>query len=107
MGEFHASKVPFFWPEPCPFFRLRETLNSDQLSSFMDINLNQFLAAFRKWVGCHSTLLRLLEDWRKALDTYESVAAILMDLARAFNSLHYSPLIAKLKAYGQGGGRAT
>ena len=40
--------------------------------------------------------MRLLEDWRKALDNYESVAAILMDLAKAFNSLHYDPLIAKL-----------
>ena len=70
----------------------------------MDNFFNPFLAAFRRGFGCQSTLLRLLEDWRKALDIYESVAAILMDLSMAVNSLHYGPLIAKLRAYGLGGG---
>ena len=53
----------------------------DQLSNFMDSHFNPFLAAFRKGLGCQSTLLRLLEDWRKALDSRECVAAILMDLS--------------------------
>ena len=26
LGEFCASNVPLFWPAPCPFFRLWETL---------------------------------------------------------------------------------
>ena len=53
----------------------------DQLSNFMDNHFNPFLAAFRKGFGCQSTLLRLLEDWRKTLDSHECVAAILMDLS--------------------------
>ena len=42
---------------------------------------NPFLATFRKGFGCQSTLLRLLEDWRMALDRHECAAAILMDLS--------------------------
>ena len=44
--------------------------------------------------------MRLLEDWRKALDNNECVAAILMDLSKAFDCLPHGLLIAKLKAYG-------
>ena len=72
----------------------------DQLSTFMDNHFNPFLAAFRKGFGCQSTLLRLLEDWRKALDSHECVVAILMDLSKAFDCLPHGLLIAKLRAYG-------
>ena len=72
----------------------------DQFSNFMDNHFNPFLAAFRKGFGCQSTLLRLLEDWRKALDSHECVAAILMDLSKAFDCLPHGLLIAKLRAYG-------
>ena len=72
----------------------------DQLSEHLNSSFNPFLAAFRKCFGCQSTLLRLLEDWRKALDNNECVAAILMDLSKAFYCLPHGLLIAKLKAYG-------
>ncbi|XP_069128426.1 origin recognition complex subunit 1-like [Argopecten irradians] len=54
--------------------------------------------------GCQSTLLRLVEDWRKALDNHEYVAAILMDLSKAFDCLPHDLLIRKLEAYGLGDG---
>ena len=80
----------------------------DQLSSFMDNYFNPFLAAFRKGFGCQSTLLRLLEDWRKALDNHECVAAILMDLSKAFDCLPHGLLIATKSLWIiRGGGRAT
>ena len=59
-----------------------------------------FLAAFRKGFGCQTTLLRLLEDWKRALDNHVCVAAILMDLSKAFDCLPHDLLKAKLKAYG-------
>ena len=70
-----------------------------QLSSFMNECFDPFLAAFRKGFGCRSTLLRLFEDWRRALDNHECVAAILMDLSKAFNCLPHAHLVAKLRAY--------
>ena len=45
-------------------------------------------------------LLRLLEDWRKTLDNQECVAAISMDLSKAFDCLPHGLLIAKLRVYG-------
>ena len=72
----------------------------NQLSEYFDDIFNPFLAAFRKGFGCQSTLLRLLEDWKKALDNHESAAAVLMDLSKAFDCLPHGLLIEKLRAYG-------
>ena len=66
----------------------------------MEAVFNPFLAAFRKGFGCHTTLPRLLEDWKRALDNHEYVAAILMDLSKAFDCLPHDLLKAKLKTYG-------
>jgi hypothetical protein len=45
---------------------------------------NPYLCAFRKGHGCQTTLLRLLEDWPNALEKNQYVAAVLMDLSKAF-----------------------
>ena len=65
----------------------------------MDGQFNPFLA-FRKGSGCQSTLLRLLDNWRMALDNNECGAAILMDLSKAFGCLPHVLLIARLRADG-------
>ena len=72
----------------------------DQLSEYLDSSFNPFLAAFRKGFGCQSTLLRLLEDLRNSSDNHQCIAAILMDLSKAFDCLPHGLLVAKLKAYG-------
>ena len=48
--------------------------------------------------GQPDTLLRLLEGWRQALDNYWCVAAILMDLSKAFDSLLHRHLGCKIKS---------
>jgi hypothetical protein len=68
---------------------------SDILPSFINLNIfDHFLCAFRKGHGCQTTLLRLLEDWKQALDCNEYIAAILMDLLKAFDCL---PMFNKIK----------
>jgi hypothetical protein len=49
---------------------------------------------------CQTTLLRLLEDWREALDKNLYVSAVLMDLSKAFDCLPHNILLDKLSAYG-------
>ena len=80
----------------------------DQLSEYLDSSFNPFLAAFRKGFGCQSSLLRLLEDWRKALDNHECIAAILMDLSKAFDCLPPWAFDCKVKGLWtfRGGGQA-
>ena len=82
--------------------KLFENTISEQLSLYFENIFDQNLCAFRKGHGCQTTLLRLLEDWKGALDENEYVAAVLMDLSMAFDCLLFDCLLlsSKLSAYG-------
>ena len=82
------------------FSKAYERVMHNQLSDYLNDIFNPFLAAFREGFGCQSTLLRLLEDWRKALDDQKYAASMLMDLSKAFDCLPHGLLIEKLRAYG-------
>ncbi len=71
-----------------------------QLTDFFNNHFNTFLSAFRPGYGCQSTLLKITEDWKKSLDENKYVAAILMDLSKAFDCLPHDLLIMKLGCYG-------
>ncbi|KAK3099036.1 hypothetical protein FSP39_025464 [Pinctada imbricata] len=83
--------------------KIFEKALSSQLSEFFEPIFNKFLCAFRKGYGCQTTLLRLIEDWKMALDQNMYVAAILMDLLKAFDCLPHNVLLRKLEAYGLSG----
>ena len=71
----------------------------DQLYSFFEKIFNDMLAAYRPGYGCPNVLLKLIEDWKKALDEKENIGAILMDLSKAFDCIPHNLLICKLKLY--------
>ena len=71
----------------------------DQLSDHFGNIFNTHLAAFRKSIGCQTTLLRLLEDWKREFDNHRYVGAILIDLSKAFDYLPHGIFIDKLAAY--------
>ena len=77
-----------------------ENILSQQLSAYFENIFDKYLCAFRKGKGCQTVLLRLLEDWRAAFDKNEYVAAVLMDLSKAFDCLPHRILLSKLSAYG-------
>ena len=80
--------------------KIFERIMFDQLSDHFSNIFNTYLAAFRKGFGCQTTLLRLLEDWKRELDNHRYVGAILMDLSKAFDCLPHGLIIDKLAAYG-------
>ena len=58
------------------------------------------LSAFRPDFGCQTALLKIVEDWKRALDDNKYIAAISMDLSKAFDCLPHNLLLLKLEAYG-------
>ena len=80
--------------------KLYERAINVQLLDFFETKFHTNLSAFRPGYGCQSTLLRIIEDWKQALDDNKYVAAILMDLSKAFGCLPHGLLLLKLKYYG-------
>jgi hypothetical protein len=66
--------------------------------TFFDKVFHPSLSAFRSGYGCQTALLKIIEDWKKSLDENKFVAAILMDLSKAFDCLPHKLLINKLDA---------
>ena len=82
------------------FSKIFEKVFEIQLNDFFYSIFNPYLCAFRRGHGCQTTLLRLPEDWRQALDKNLYIAAVLMDLSKAFDCLPRDILLDKLLAYG-------
>ena len=71
----------------------------DQLTDFFNFYFHPSLSAFRKGFGCQTALLKIIGDWKKALDENKYIAAILMDLSKAFDCLPHDLILLKLEAY--------
>jgi hypothetical protein len=48
----------------------------DQLMDFLDKYFHPLLSAFRPGFGCQTALLKIIEDWKKALDDKRTVPRI-------------------------------
>ena len=62
--------------------------------------LSDFISAYRKGYSTNHVLLRLIENWKAALDSNLFTGAVLMDFSKAFDCIPHDLLIAKLHAYG-------
>ena len=80
--------------------KIFERILADQMTEFLNDIFSPSLSAFRKGISCQSILLKMMEDWRKALDDRKYVGAVLMDLSKAFDCMPHNILLAKLQAYG-------
>ena len=77
-----------------------ESMMSIQVNNHFDSKLDPCISAYRKKHSCETTLLRLTEDWKLAVDSEQSIEILSTDMSKAFDSLHPSLMINKLKAYG-------
>ena len=71
-----------------------------QLVPYINSVLSPYLCGYRKGYNAQSALITLIEKWRCILDKKGYAGAILMDLSKAFDTINYELLIAKLHAYG-------
>lgn len=80
--------------------KLFEKVMSDQLyGSFAPI-LSSNMSGFLKGNSCATALIKLMDDWRSALDEKKEVGVIAIDLFKAFDCAWHNLLLAKVKAYG-------
>ncbi len=82
------------------FSKVFEIVIADQLKEYFKNIFNKLLCAYRKRYGCNHVVIKLIEEWKAALDTNLFAGTILMDLSKAFDCMPHGLLIAKLKAYG-------
>ena len=47
--------------------------------------------------SCETTLVRLVEDWKHAIDHGKPVGELSTDMSKAFDAMHPTLLLAKLK----------
>ena len=71
-----------------------------QMSQFLREILDPRIAAYRRGYSCQDVLLKLIDDWKGALEKRKHVGAVFTDLSKAFDCLPHQLLVAKLKAYG-------
>ena len=64
--------------------KLFERTLEEQFSYHFEKKKKNQSIPFRKGISCQSVLLAVTEEWQRALDGNEYVAAILMDLSKTF-----------------------
>ena len=82
------------------FSKVYERFIHENLMSSVTNFLSDFISACRKGYSTNHVHLRLIENWKAALDSNLFTGAVLMDLSKAFDCIPHYLLIAKLHAYG-------
>ena len=80
--------------------KIFERIIQKQIYNFVNEFLSPFLCGYRKGFSPQYALLAMIENWKKSLDAGGFAGGILMDLSKAFDTINYELLIAKLAAYG-------
>ncbi len=80
--------------------KIFEGILDNQLEELFDNILSIFLSVFHKNYRCQSVIIKMIEDWKMALDKQQTTGAIFIDLSKAFDTISHSLLLDKLKNYG-------
>ena len=82
------------------FSKIYERFLHNQIASFSNEFLSNFISAYRKGYSTNHVLIRLITNWKTTLDKNLFTGAVLMDLSKAFDCISHDLLIAKPDAYG-------
>ena len=69
--------------------KLFEKVMFDRMYKTFQCKLCHNLSGYLRGHSCCSALLKMTEDWRASLDRREAVAAVAMDLSKAFDSVSF------------------
>ena len=83
------------------FSKVHEKFLLEKFKSFINSFLSEYMAAYRENFSTNYFLVRLIENWKKALDEKFLIGTVLIDLLKAFvDCIPHDLLIAKLHTYG-------
>ena len=82
------------------FSKIYERYIHNSLTPFVDNFLSVFISAYRKTYSSNHVLIRLIGNWKQSLDGKKFIAAVPMDLSKAFDCIPHELLIAKMHVYG-------
>ena len=72
-----------------------------QMSTAFQGNVYEQSSAYRKENSRETTLINLVEEWKRARDNRLTAAILWTDMSKVIDSLHPPLLLSKLKAYGK------
>ena len=79
----------------------------DQMYEAFRCKLSHNLSGYLRGHSCCSVLLKMTENWRASLDRREAVAAVAVDLSKAFASVCHSLLQGRSQDFSRGGGHTV
>ena len=82
--------------------KILEKVLFDQLYDVFQPLFSSYISGSLRWHSCCTVLVKMVDDWRLALDSKKVTASIAVDLSKAFDSICHNLLLAKLRAYGVG-----
>ena len=69
------------------------------MQTYLDNILSKYQCGFCKGFNAQHCLVSMIEKWKESVDNGGVFGALMTDLSKAFNCLHYELLLAKLDAY--------
>lgn len=82
--------------------KILEEVVKEQLLMYLDKAdiLSKYQSGYRKGFSCETALNLVVSSWKKDLDSKNVVAAVFLDLKRAFEAVNRSRLVTKLEEIG-------
>ena len=82
------------------FSKIYERFLHNQIASFSNEFLSDFISVYRKEYSINHVLIRLIENWKTMLNKNLFTGVVLKDLSKAFECIPHNLLVAKLHVYG-------